>query len=125
MLCGIFSSIGLWLWTPPYVSPEELIDPEEIAAAFKAALIIEARKHVYFQPPTLMLYPCILYAQYSGKTQFADNDPYNHRKRYTVTAIDKNPDSLIPDELAKLSTCVFDRHFTSDNLHHWVFNLYY
>jgi hypothetical protein len=136
MLCSIFLSIGQWLWEPPYVVPEVPVDPEdetppepltpeEIAAAFTAALVIEAGKHVYFQPPILMKYPCILYERYSGKTSFADNDPYSHRKRYTITAIDKNPDSLIPDEIAKLRTCVFDRHFVSNNLHHFVFNLYY
>lgn len=87
----------------------------------------EGKNHVYFQIPAsfVMKYPCIVYERYSGKTLFADNDPYGHRKSYTVTVIDKNPDSRLPDEMVKLRTCVFNRHFTTNNLHHYVFNLYF
>ena len=83
--------------------------------------------NVYFQPPETikMKYPCIVYERSSANTRFADNSPYIYKKRYTVTVIDKNPDSDIPDKIAHLPMCTFDRHFTSDNLNHDVFTLYY
>lgn len=83
--------------------------------------------HVYFQPPESikMIYPCIEYHYAPGDSQFADNAPYIYRQRYQITVIDKNPDSLIPNKMAALSMCIADRWFSSDNLNHWVFNLYW
>lgn len=125
------ASIGIWLWAPlPVVpvDPEAVpLTPEETELAFQAALALEVQEHVYFQPPESfkMIYPCIVYELSSGSTKFADNNPYNHQKRYTVTVITKDPDSVIPDKIATLPTCVFNRHFTSSNLHHFVYNLFY
>lgn len=81
--------------------------------------------HVYFQtPPTFgMSYPCIVYSLNNIHVKFADNMSYNHQKRYTVTVIDPDPDSAIPDKVAALPQCRFDRYFTSENLNHYVFNL--
>jgi hypothetical protein len=82
---------------------------------------------VYFQPPSAdkMVYPCIVYARNNGETKFAGNLPYIFEKRYTITVMDKDPDSEIPDKLAKLPLTSFDRHFTVDNLNHDVFTMYY
>lgn len=82
---------------------------------------------VFFQPPpTIQLtYPCIIYELNSGDTQFADNRPYAYKKRYTVQVIDRNPDSEIPDKIAMLPMCVFDRHYAVNNLNHYSFYLYY
>jgi hypothetical protein len=85
-------------------------------------------RNVYFQPPeTVKLgYPCIIYSRgVIGKTQFANDKPYKHAVRYSVTVIDANPDSNILDKIASLPMCVFERHFTKDNLHHDIYNLYY
>ena len=81
--------------------------------------------NVYFQPPPgyLMSYPCIIYNRSSIRTKHADNVPYTFINQYTVTVIDANPDSVIPRKIAELPQCVLDRHFTSDNLNHDVFNL--
>lgn len=83
--------------------------------------------NVYFQPPaTVKLnYPCIIYRRSDIDTAFADDNPYITNKRYQVTVIDANPDSLIPDKVGKLPKCVFDRHFKADNLNHDVYQLYY
>lgn len=83
--------------------------------------------NVYFQSPESykMEYPCIVYERSAVTTRFADNNPYLHHKRYKVVVIDKNPDSNIPERLALLPTCVFDRFFTSNNLNHFIYNLYY
>ena len=82
---------------------------------------------VYFQPPeTIKLtYPCIVYERSRINTNFANDKPYAQQKQYTVTVIDKNPDSLIPDKISKLPMCTFSRHFTADNLNHDVFNIQY
>lgn len=82
---------------------------------------------VYFQPPPTiqMVYPCILYQRSRVRTTHADNGPYSLRKEYTVTVIDANPDSSIPDKLANLSTASHDRHFKADNLNHDVFTIYF
>lgn len=84
-------------------------------------------RNVYFQPPTgfKMTYDCIVYKREKIDSRFADNTPYQHAKRYSVTAIYRDPESALPDEIAKLPMCVHDRYFTSDNLHHDVFTLYY
>lgn len=84
-------------------------------------------KYVYFQPPATikMIYPCIVYERNNAKTEFANNYPYSYEKEYKVTVIDGNPDSPIPDEVSKLSQCVFDRHYTADNLNHDVFTIFF
>lgn len=83
--------------------------------------------HVYFQPPetTAIQYPCIIYARDYGDTQFGDNNPYMFTKRYQVTVIDRTPDTPLVDKVAGLPMCTYQRHYTSDNLNHDVFNLYY
>jgi len=83
--------------------------------------------NVYFQPPPTveMTYPCIVYRRDSDYTVYADDLPYHRRKRYLVTVIDRDPDSPIPDQIADLPLCSFDRFFTADNLNHDVFNLFF
>jgi hypothetical protein len=82
---------------------------------------------VFFQPPSnlQMTYPCIVFQIDDIVAQFADNKPYALEKRYMLTVIDRNPDSLIPDAVAGLPKCKFDTHFVKDNLNHFVFNLYF
>jgi len=46
-------------------------------------------------------------------------------KRYQVTVIDADPDSIIPEKIEALPMCTFDRQFTADNLYHDVFSLYF
>lgn len=83
--------------------------------------------NVYFQPPAnlTMKYPCIVYLRDDAQTRFAGNKPYTYDKRYQVTVIDTNPDSPIPDKVAALPLCIFDRFFATENLNHDVFNLYF
>lgn len=84
-------------------------------------------ENVYFQPPSniSLVYPCIVYSRDYAETLFADNSPYRHTKRYQVTVIDRNPDSDIPDKVAKLPLSAYDRNFVVDNLNHDVFRLYF
>jgi hypothetical protein len=89
--------------------------------------VILGSNHVYFQPPSTvnLEYPCIVYRRSGIDTAFADNNPYLTNKRYQITIIDPNPDSLIPDKIGKLPTCAFERHYTADNLNHDVYNIFY
>lgn len=72
-----------------------------------------------------MEYPCIVYKRDIARTEFSDNVPYLYSKRYQVTVIDRNPDSDIPDRVAKLPLCNFYQAFVVDGLNHDVFSLYY
>jgi hypothetical protein len=83
--------------------------------------------YVYFQPPAnvLMEYPCIVYKRDVAFAEFSGNQPYIRVKRYQVTVIDRNPDSLIPDRVGSLPMCTHIRFFTKNNLNHDVFNLYF
>jgi hypothetical protein len=83
--------------------------------------------NVYYQPPSTvnMKYPAIVYDRSKINNKFADNLVYKQDNAYTVTVIDRNPDSLIVDAISKLPTCIYDRGFTANNLNHDVFTLYY
>jgi len=83
--------------------------------------------NVYFQPPTnvRLQYPCIVYHRDFADTKFADDEPYNHTKRYQITVIDQDPDSEIPDKVAALPMSLFNRFFTADDLNHDVYNVYF
>jgi len=84
-------------------------------------------RHCYYQPPETikMEYPCIIYSWSGDTVRYANNGRYLAKKKYTVTVVDYNPDSELPNALAKLPLCSFDRHYTADNLHHFVYTLYY
>ena len=84
-------------------------------------------RNAYFQPPpsVQLKYPCAVYELTDINTIYADNNPYRHKKAYQVTIIDKDPDTKLPDEVAKLPMCRFVRFFTANNLNHYVFNIYW
>lgn len=86
-------------------------------------------RNVYFQPPATvrMTYPCFVYERSSGLSHMADNGTYNYRQAYNVTYITKDPDSLdmIRKFVFKFSLSRYNTHFTSDNLNHDSFVVYY
>lgn len=84
-------------------------------------------RNVYYQPPESikMNYPAIVYSRNDISNKYCDGIPYMQSVSYQVTVIDKDPDSTIVSDIAKLPYCRFNRHFTSDNLNHDVFTLYY
>lgn len=88
---------------------------------------IMGEHEVYFQPPSNieMTFPCIVYKRARADTKFADDNPYLHTKRYTVTVIDRDPESEFPDMVASLSMCSHSIFFTKDNLNHDVFDVYF
>lgn len=84
-------------------------------------------RNVYFQPPASlqMQYPCILYRRNDMDIKRANDRVYSHTTGYMVTVIDANPDSEIPEKLLDFPMCRFDRHYTSENLNHDTYILYY
>lgn len=116
-LVSVFIKVGKWVWDP-FNFDEDTVDE---------AIRNEAPKHVYFQPPETfkMKYPCIVYDIEQDNTIRADDLIYRRKKVYNVTVIDKNPDSELPDAFADIFNARMNRHFTSDNLHHFTYNIYY
>lgn len=96
----------------------------DLQAIFETLL---GSSNVYFQPPAdvQMQYPAIVYQRDQADTEFADNNPYRYTQRYSVTVIDRDPDSDIPAKVASLPQCVFNRFFAANELNHDVFILYY
>lgn len=87
---------------------------------------LEGAEGVYFQPKTNLEYPCIVYERgIASDVAFADNVKYMLKKGYTITVIDRNPDSPIPDQVEALPHCRFDRSFKTDGLNHFVFQLFF
>ena len=84
-------------------------------------------RQVYFQPPesVKMKYPAIVYSRNRIDNKHADDGAYIHSPSYSITVIDKNPDSEIVENISLLPRCRFDRHYISDNLNHDTFTIYY
>lgn len=83
--------------------------------------------NVYYQPPESIKinYPAIVYSREKISNMFANDSVYKQDRAYTITVIDKNPDSEIVEQISRLPMCKFDRHFTFGNLNHDVFILYF
>lgn len=83
--------------------------------------------NVYFQPPNniKIKYPAIIYQRSEIKADYASNFVYNTKTLYSVTVIDKNPDSDIVKNVSNMLTSKHDRHFVSDNLNHDTFTIFY
>lgn len=85
-------------------------------------------KNVYFQPPeTIKLkYPCIIYNLDNYATRFADDETYLGKRNYQILYITKNPDDeMIEKLISSFQLIRFSRSFTSDNLNHYSYTLYY
>ena len=84
-------------------------------------------RNVYFQPPeNLKLnYPAIVYNHERYWLNHADNQQYLNYRKYEIMLIDRNPESVFEKALEDLPMCAFERRFVSDNLHHYVFNIYF
>ena len=85
-------------------------------------------RNVYFQPPESikMIYPGIVYYKSGIYTNDANDNTYKKVNQYSLTVIDRDPDTDIHDKiLDHFMMCSFDRVYISDNLNHYVLNLYY
>lgn len=82
-------------------------------------------KNVYFQPPPSlkMHFPCAVYERVRVITNFANNNPYQLINVYQVTYIYMDPDSDIPEKIANLPRCVFERRYNDENKYYDVFRI--
>ena len=83
-------------------------------------------RNVYFQPPesVKMKYPAIVYSRNRIENTSADNVVYRQSVRYTITVIDRDPDSEIVKRISQIPRIMFDRSYVSDNLNHDTFTLF-
>lgn len=82
----------------------------------------------YFQPPPSiqMTYPCIRYSRDEDFNLHADDMRYYCKERYSVVVIDPDPDSEIPQHILDVfKYCRMTQFYTSNNLNHWNFTLYF
>ena len=84
-------------------------------------------RNVYFQPPATikMRYPAIVFSLSNIETKHADDTRYLNHKRYELTYIDSDPDNENVEKILALQACSFDRFYTSNNLNHYVFTIYF
>lgn len=84
--------------------------------------------HCYFQPNEniRLQYPCIVYSREPGNMIHANDDKYHYTPEYTVTVIDRDPTSVIPERLLEtFRMSRFERFYVSDGLNHTVLSIYY
>ncbi len=91
------------------------------------ALLKDITPNVYYQSPgnVLMTYPAILYSRRSIKSQFADNSKHVMTNSYTITAIDRNPDSHMIEKILALPMSTHTQSYVADGLYHEIFIIYY
>lgn len=84
-------------------------------------------RYVYFQPPESikMKYPAIVYERSDIPNKFANDEVYLQTIKYTVTIIDKDPDSEVVERMSKFKTARFEKHYVVDGLNHDTFTIYY
>lgn len=83
--------------------------------------------NVYYQPPSRMSYPCIMYDRSDYLFNYGDNIKYKGMTRYTITIIGQNPSNEeTVNALLDLQYCSYDRQYkTSENLYHDVLTIYW
>lgn len=86
--------------------------------------------NVYFQPPsnTMMKFPCFVYNRSNPYKLQADDNAYLLVGHYSVTYIDPDVErcmTMMTKILDSFEHISVERNFTSDNLYHDVYNLYF
>jgi hypothetical protein len=78
---------------------------------------------LYYQPPESMklAYPCFVYHFDGFQNRVADNVKYTTGVSFDVTYITRSPTSRVPIVVNKIPLMSFDRYYTADNLHHYVY----
>lgn len=81
------------------------------------------KKNVYYNPPSQLSYPCIIYSLGDFISKKAGDKKHIRYDRYTVTLVCSQYTNDYVDKLNDLEYCEFDRHYVSDNLHHFVYTI--
>lgn len=88
---------------------------------------LDNAEEVYFQADetSTLKFPCIIYERFDSWVAYADDVKYLGKKRYNVIVVDRNPDSLLSDEVEDLPLTKFDRFYKASGLNHFVYKLYF
>jgi len=84
--------------------------------------------HYYYQPPTgtEIHYPALVYKLDDMNRFHADNVVYKRHHVYFMLLILDDPDNDLVDRLDDLRYChMSGKPYTSDNLYHYPFTIYY
>lgn len=83
--------------------------------------------NVYYQPPESMKikYPAIVYFLDNVDFLFADNIKYKRMDRYTIQLITRDPEPNFIDDILELNYCNFERSYVTDNLNHFIFEIFW
>lgn len=85
-------------------------------------------RNVYYQPPETvkMKYDAVRYWLSGKELKRANNKVYGIVNRYDGVIITLDPDNELPDSfLMHFEMCSFGKPYTSDNLNHFPFTIYY
>ena len=90
-------------------------------------LTILGSTNVWFQPPSTVIlkYPCIIYKLDGIDPKYANDKKYLSMKRYLITVVDRNPDTIIHEKVLELPYSDFETTFAKDNLNHYICSLYW
>ena len=79
--------------------------------------------HVYYQPPENLkiVYPCFVYSDSDVEVLYANDMPYLQYQEYVVTYMTRKASPPLVDAILRLPRVRFDRHYTSENIHHYAF----
>ena len=93
---------------------------------FETSTGLSSTGRVFFQPgsDTRLSYPCLLYKLNDIPVDRANNRPYKVEHQYELTVIDRDPTSPLREAVVMLPFCTMTRAYESDNLHHYVFQIY-
>lgn len=104
------------------------MEPRLKLDALLRKMLRQARKaeNLYFQPPSgyRLKYPCIVYSESRIQNRHANDKVYLQHPFYTVTVIDRDPDSKLKTAVSVLPKCAYDRSFISDGMYHTTFTIY-
>lgn len=83
-------------------------------------------RHIYFQPPesVQMKYPAIRYSLDDINVKRANDRLYLRTPGYSVTLIDRKPNSAYVDKILEIPRCRFNNSYVADNLNHFNFTIY-
>lgn len=81
--------------------------------------------HVYYQKPSKKLeYPCIVYKLLRPNITKADNKNYKREDIYECVYITQDILDENFDKFLEIDHCSFKNTFISDDLHHFVYEIY-
>lgn len=89
---------------------------------------LEGVDHAFIQHGDLTKVPAnetyVIIERSGSQNFFADNILYWGKKRYTVTLVERAPDSLVPDRIEAFPA-TYDRRFVRNGQYHTAFQLYF